>query len=218
MGVPRAARMTRHAALDPPARARCLTRHPRLRRRSLACACHHNMVRFVARKERMHATPITVQARRQRGLEPLGLPVLGVRHHRTVVIAAPRGIAEGPSRCLTRGRARSSSPMVLVSDTPAPIRVHADPLGMVPRVLHADRKRATLPDMKASLTTLHCSTVFCWQVADRLAGLPSPPRRTAGPVRCALGVRHARTGVGNRALDRWVTRDDRARCPQLQCP
>ena len=104
MGVPRAARMTRHAALDPPARARCLTRHPRLRRRSLACACHHNMVRFVARKERMHATPITVQARRQRGLEPLGLPVLGVRHHRTVVIAAPRGIAEGPSMVVA-GRA-----------------------------------------------------------------------------------------------------------------
>jgi len=147
------------------------------------------------------------------------MPVLGVRDHRTVVIAAPRGIAEGPSRCLTRGSARSASPLVLVSDTPAPIRVHADSLGMVLRVLHADRKRATLPDMAASLTTLHCSTVFCWQVADHLAGLPTPPtayRRPRAVV--TVGLWHVRTGVGNRALDRWLTRDDRALCPQLQCP
>jgi hypothetical protein len=61
--VLRAARTTRHVALAPPARARCLTRHPRRRRRSLACACRHNMVRFVARKERKHVKPITVHAR-----------------------------------------------------------------------------------------------------------------------------------------------------------
>ena len=62
MGVLRAAHTTRHTALDHPARARCLTRHPRLRRRALACTCRQAMLRFYARKERKHAKPIAAQA------------------------------------------------------------------------------------------------------------------------------------------------------------
>lgn len=109
--------------------------------------------------------------------------------------------------------------MVLVSDTPATIIVHADPLVMVLRVLHADRKRATLPDMEASLTTIHCSTAFCCQVTDHLAGLPTPPEAHLRPrAVVTVGLLHARTGVDNRALSWWLTRDDRALCPQLRFP
>jgi len=61
---------------------------------------------------------------------------------------------------------------------------------MVLRVLHADRKRATLPDMAASLPIIHCSTACSWQVADHLAGLPTPDAhrrpRAVGTGGCGL--------------------------------
>src|SRR5439155_2784508 len=98
------------------------------------------------------------RVRRQRGIGPLGVPVLGVRHHRAAGIAAQRGIAEGASLCITSGIAPSSSPMGLVSDTTATIIVHAGPVVVVMHFLHADRKRATLPDMEESLTTINCIT------------------------------------------------------------
>jgi hypothetical protein len=129
------------------------------------------------------------------------MPGLDVRDPRAVGIATPRGIAEEPPRGLTRGSARASSPLVLVSAILVTIRVHADPRVMVLRVLHADRTRATLPDVAASLPIIHCSTACCWQVADYLAGLPTPPRRIAGPGRWAPG------GCGLRA-QAWAT----ARC------
>jgi hypothetical protein len=88
---------------------------------------------------------------------------------------------------------------------------------MVLRVLHTDRKRATLPNVAASLPIIHCSTACCWQVADHLAGLPPEAHRRPRAVGTG-GLRPARTGVGNRALSRCLTRDDRARCPQLSFP
>jgi len=129
---------------------------------------------------------------------------LGVCHHRAAMIAALRGIAEGRSLGITRGRVPSSSPMVLVSDTTATIRVHAGPRAIVLHVLHASRKRAILPDMAASLTIIYCSTAFCWQVADHLAGLPTHFAAHLWPRAVGtVGLRLARTGVGNRALSRW---------------
>ena len=66
---------------------------------------------------------------------------------------------------------------------------------------------------------LNCSTACCWQVADHLAGLPTYFAAHLWPRAVGtVGLRPACTGVGNRALDQWVTRDDRARCPHLQCP
>ena len=189
-----------HCCTGPsPARARCPTRPPRIIRRALACTCRQDMLRFFARKSSTHSKPIAAQAcpppracegvaarlvraghgcgrvRRQRGIGPLGVPVLGVRHHRAAGIAAQRGIAEGPSICITSGIAPSSSPMGLVSDKTATIIVHAGPVVVVMHVLHADRKRATLPDMEESLTTINCITAFFWQVDDPLAGLPPHP-------------------------------------------
>jgi hypothetical protein len=147
------------------------------------------------------------------------MPVLGVRHHRAAVIAAPRGSAAGPSLGLARGSAHSSSPRGLVSDTPANIIVHAGSLVMVLHVRHAGRKRAILPDMAASLTIIYCSTACCWQVADHLAGLPTHFAAHLWPRAVGtVGRRPARTGVGNRALSRWLTCDDRALCLQLGFP
>jgi hypothetical protein len=87
---------------------------------------------------------------------------------------------------------------------------------MVLRVLHADRKRVTLPDMEESLTTLHCSTAFCWQAADHLAGLPTPPEAHLWPREVVtLGLLHALKGIGNRPFYRWLTRDYRPLFPRL---
>ena len=134
------------------------------------------------------------QARRQSSLGPRGVPGLDVRDHRAVVIAAPRGIAEGPSRGLTRGSARASSPLVPVSAILVTIHRHAAPRVMVLRVLHADRTRATMPDVAASLRLIHCSTACCWQVADHLAGLPprGAPPAPGGAHRGAAACAHRR--------------------------
>ena len=159
------------------------------------------------------------RAPRQGGIGPLGVPVLGVHQHRAAVLAVQRGIAEGPSLGITRGRAPSSSPLVLVSDTTANIIVHAGPHVMGLHIPHAGRKRATLPDRAASLTTIHCSTAFCWQVTDHLAGLPSHPEAPLWPRAVGtVGLLQARTGVGNRTFSRWLTRDARARFPQRGFP
>ena len=106
--------------------------------------------------------------------------------------------------------------MVLVSDTTATIIVHTGLIVMDLRVLHAGRKRATRRDMEESLTTLHCSTACFCQVEDPLAGLPTPSEAYLWPREVVtVGLLHALTGVGNRALYRWLTRDYRALFPQL---
>ena len=87
---------------------------------------------------------------------------------------------------------------------------------MVLRVLHAGRKHATRLDMEESLTTIHCSTACFCQVEDPLAGLPTPSEAYLWPREVVtVGLLHALTGVGNRALYRWLTRDYRALFPQL---
>src|SRR5262249_58730674 len=123
----------------------------------------------------------------------------------------------GPSRGLTRGSARASSPMVPVSDIFVTIRVHTAPRVMVLRVLHADRKRATLPDVAASLPLIHCSTACCWQVADHLARLP-PPRAPQAPGGGHRGGRPARPGGGKPRVSRGLTRGGRAAAPQPRFP
>jgi len=70
--------------------------------------------------------------------------------------------------------------------------------------------------MEESLTTLHCSTACVCQVEDPLAGLPTPSEAYLWPREVVtVGLLHALTGVGNRALYRWLTRDYRALFPQL---
>src|SRR5215469_5925096 len=106
--------------------------------------------------------------------------------------------------------------MLPVSGTTANIIVHAGPLVMVLHVLHAGRKRATLPDMEGSLTTIHCITAFFCQVDAYLAGLSASPAAQLWPREVVtVGRLPAHTGVGNRALDRWLTRDDRTLFSQL---
>src|SRR5262249_59730844 len=69
-------------------------------------------------------------------------------------------------------------------------------------------------DMEASLTPIHCSTACCCQVEDPLAGLPTPSEAYLWPREVVtVGLLHALTGVGNRALYRWLTRDYRALQP-----
>ena len=60
---------------------------------------------------------------------------------------------------------------------------------------HAESPKVADAVIEASLTTLHCSTVFCWQVADHLAGLPTPPtahRRPRAVRRGAAACAHRR--------------------------
>jgi hypothetical protein len=57
-----AARTAQTAAPDSPARARCPTRHPRRRRRALACTCRQDPWRCVARKQGQHSQPSAAQA------------------------------------------------------------------------------------------------------------------------------------------------------------
>ena len=71
---------------------------------------------------------------------------------------------------------------------------------MAMHVLHAGRKRATLPGAEASMTTtIACITAFCCQVADHLAGLLKAPEARLWPSEVVtLGLLHALKGGGNR--------------------
>jgi hypothetical protein len=65
-------------------------------------------------------------------------------------------------------------------------------------------------------TTIDCITALCCQVDDHLSGLPKHPEAHLGPSEVGtLGLLHARTGVGNRAFSRWLTRDYRALFPRV---
>ena len=65
-------------------------------------------------------------------------------------------------------------------------------------------------------TTIEFITALFCQVDDQLAGLPKHPEARLWPSEVVtVGLLHARTGVGNRAFYRWLTRDYRALFPQL---
>jgi hypothetical protein len=66
------------------------------------------------------------------------------------------------------------------------------------------------------MTTLDFITALFCQVDDHLPGIPKHPEAHLWPSEIVtLGLLHARKGVGNRAVYRWLTRDYRALCPQL---
>src|SRR5262245_12341594 len=107
--------------------------------------------------------------------------------------------------------------MVLVSDKPINIIVLAGSIVMVMHFLHAGRKRATLPETEESMTTtIDFITALFSQVDDHLSGLPKPPDAHLWPNEVVtLGLLHALKGGGNRAFDRWLTRDYRTLFPRL---
>ena len=84
-----AARTAQTAAPDPPARAQCPTRHPRRRRRALACTCRQDLWRFVAWKKGQHSQPSAAQAcPPPRACAKASQYALGVKDMGVVVLAA----------------------------------------------------------------------------------------------------------------------------------
>src|SRR5919197_3339508 len=69
--------------------------------------------------------------------------------------------------------------MVLVSGTTANIIVHAGPLVMVLHVLHAGRKRATLPDMEGCGPQDYCWLLFTLDGVRRWSSLLASSRSKA---------------------------------------
>ena len=54
------------------------------------------------------------------------------------------------------------------------------------------------------------------EVDEQMGAIPTHPEAHLWPSAVVtLGLWHARTGVGNRACSRWVTRDSRALFPRL---
>src|SRR5713101_5418693 len=106
--------------------------------------------------------------------------------------------------------------MVLVSYKPINTIVLAGLIVMVIHFLPAARKRATLPGMEDSVTTLDCITALFCQVDDHLPSIPKHPDAHLWPSEIVtLGLLHALKGVGNRAFYRWLTRDYRALFPHV---
>ena len=61
------------------------------------------------------------------------------------------------------------------------------------------------------MTTVDGIIAFFCQVDDHLSAIPTHPEAHLCPSEVVtFGRLHARTGVGNRACDRWLTRDSRA--------
>ena len=59
---------------------------------------------------------------------------------------------------------------------------HDDPIAIVMHLLHAGRKRATLPGTEESMTTtIEFLTALVCQVDDQLAGLPKHPEAPLWP-------------------------------------
>jgi hypothetical protein len=66
------------------------------------------------------------------------------------------------------------------------------------------------------MTPVECITALFYHVDEQLRTVPKHPEARLGPSEVVtLGLLHARKGVGNRALYRWVTRDYRALFPQF---
>ncbi len=82
--------------------------------------------------------------------------------------------------------------------------------------LHTGRERETLSGTEEHRTTMDCILAFFCQGDEHLDGISKPPHATVWPSEVVtLGVRHALTGVGNRAFYRWLTRDSRALFPRV---
>ena len=59
-------------------------------------------------------------------------------------------------------------------------------------------------------------TALFYEVDEPLRAIPKHPAAPLWPSAVGtLGLLHARKGGGNRALERWLTRDYRALCPRL---
>ena len=66
------------------------------------------------------------------------------------------------------------------------------------------------------MRTVALLTALCSEVDAQMGAIPTPPEAHRWPSAVVtLGLWHARTGVGNRACSRWVTRDSRALLPRL---
>jgi len=64
------------------------------------------------------------------------------------------------------------------------------------------------------MTTLEFITALFYEVDEQLRTIPKPPEAHLWPREVVtLGLVHARTGVGNRAFSRWLTRDYRQLFP-----
>ena len=88
-------------------------------------------------------------------------------------------------------------------------------VAVVRDILHAGRDRATLPGTEEPRTTIDFLTDFFGPVDDHMPGLPTHPHATLWPSAVVtLGLLHALTGVGNRAVSRWLTQDSRGLCPR----
>jgi len=61
------------------------------------------------------------------------------------------------------------------------------------------------------MTTVDCITALFCEVDEQMGAIPTSPEAHLWPSEVGtLGLLHARKGVGNRALYRWLTRDYRA--------
>ncbi len=66
------------------------------------------------------------------------------------------------------------------------------------------------------MTTIEFITALFCQVDEQIGALPKHPEAHLWPSEVGtLGLLHARKGVGNRALYRWLTRDYRPLLPRL---
>jgi hypothetical protein len=87
---------------------------------------------------------------------------------------------------------------------------------MVTHFLHAGQKHETLPGTEEHMTTIDFITDLFYEVDEQLGALPKHPEARLWPSEVVtLGLLQARTGVGNRAFYRWLTRDYRALFPHL---
>ena len=66
------------------------------------------------------------------------------------------------------------------------------------------------------MRTVALITALFSEVDAQMGAIPTPPEAHRWPSAVVTwGLLHARTGVGNRACSRWVTRDARALLPRL---
>src|SRR4029450_1367519 len=66
------------------------------------------------------------------------------------------------------------------------------------------------------MITVALITALFSKVDEQMGAISTPPEAHLWPSGVVLlGLLHARTGVGNRACSRWVTRDARALFPRL---
>src|SRR4030095_13298414 len=74
----------------------------------------------------------------------------------------------------------------------------------------------SFPGEASGIITVEFLTAVCSEVDEQRGALPTHPEAHLWPrAVVTLGRLHARTGAGNRACSRWVTRDSRALVPRL---